>query len=154
MFAPAANVRCGTIAVLENRARAHSRTIRAAAVVPATARRPKSDPIVFLNGGPGFGTISPFALDGYFAGSGLVRDRDLILVDTRGTGISRPRSGCPELDDLRRALGYRDWNLLAISADGVLGLTYMRPFPARIVRLARPAAERTRRPHRRAARRK
>lgn len=34
-----------------------------------------------------------------------------------------------DLDDLRRALGIHRWNLLAISADGVLGLTYMRLYP-------------------------
>jgi pimeloyl-ACP methyl ester carboxylesterase len=105
----------------------------------------------------------------------------VILVDTRGTGVSQPRLGCPEfdratestfyskpfigssavedfsraitacrdrltaagidlaaydsaesaadLDALRRALGYRQWNLFAASADGALGLTYMRLFP-------------------------
>jgi pimeloyl-ACP methyl ester carboxylesterase len=185
VFPAAAHVRCGTVAVPEKRARPNGRTIRvAAAVVPAAARKPKPDPIVFLDGGPSFGAINPFALDAYFADWDLTRDRDLILVDTRGTGTSRPRLGCPELDqaelssvygdpfvlatfvesysagtaacrdrlrgqgidlsaynsaegaadldDLRRALGYRDWNLLAISADGVLGLTYMRLFPARI----------------------
>jgi pimeloyl-ACP methyl ester carboxylesterase len=108
----------------------------------------------------------------------------VILVDTRGTGISTPRLGCPEFDEadrssfysrpfvgssfdedftealhachdrltdagidlsaynsaegaadleaLRTALGYRQWNLWAISADGVLGLTYMRLYPAAV----------------------
>jgi pimeloyl-ACP methyl ester carboxylesterase len=37
--------------------------------------------------------------------------------------------GAADLDALRRALGYRQWNLFALSADGVLGLTYMRLFP-------------------------
>jgi pimeloyl-ACP methyl ester carboxylesterase len=37
-----------------------------------------------------------------------------------------------DLDALRRALGYRQWNLFALSADGVLGLTYMRLFPGGI----------------------
>jgi pimeloyl-ACP methyl ester carboxylesterase len=40
--------------------------------------------------------------------------------------------GAADLDALRRALGYRRWNLLAFSADGVLGLTYMRLYPKRI----------------------
>lgn len=34
-----------------------------------------------------------------------------------------------DLDDLRKALGYKKWNLIALSADGVLGLTYMRLYP-------------------------
>ena len=153
----------------------------AAAVMHAPSRHPKADPIVFVNGGPSFGAISSFAVDFYFGGASYAGDRDVILVDTRGTGLSQPRLGCPEFDRanvstfysrpdvgssavtdfsrairkcrarltnagidlaayntaesaadleaLRRALGYRQWNLFALSADGVLGLTYMRLFP-------------------------
>jgi pimeloyl-ACP methyl ester carboxylesterase len=141
----------------------------------------RQDPIVFLDGGPSFGAISSFAVDSYFGGAPYAQDRDVVLVDARGTGLSQPRLGCPEfdratestfyskpfvgssavedfsraitacrdrlaaagidlpaydsaesaadLDALRRALGYRQWNLFALSADGVLGLTYMRLFP-------------------------
>ena len=54
--------------------------------------------IVFLDGGPSFGAISSFAVDDYFGGAAYARDRDVILVDTRGTGFSEPRLGCPEFD--------------------------------------------------------
>jgi pimeloyl-ACP methyl ester carboxylesterase len=179
------DVDCGFVRVPEDRAHPHGREITvAAAVVHATAAHPASDPIVFLDGGPSFGAINSFALDFYFEGAPYADDHDLVLVDTRGTGFSTPRLGCPELDEaevasfyagptvnsraeriygralracrsrlvqsgvhpaayntaegaadldaLRRALGVRRWNLLAISADGGLGLTYMRRFPAGI----------------------
>jgi pimeloyl-ACP methyl ester carboxylesterase len=185
LFSPVVSVECGSIAVPERRSRPQGPTITvAAAIVRAPTSAPKADPIVFLDGGPSFGAINSFAVDFYFGGASYVQDRDVILVDTRGTGLSQPRLGCPEfdragvsswyskpfagsdpaeefeaavkacrdrlrrsgvdlsaygsaesaadLDDLRRALGYKQWNLVAWSADGVLGLTYMRLFGAGI----------------------
>ena len=185
VFQPGSKVDCGYVAVPENRARPNGRRIRvAAAVMRATARHPAADPIVFLDGGPSFGAISGFAVDAYFGGTSYAEDHDVILVDTRGTGLSEPRLGCPEIDEasvtafysgpsinsdaarvmtdaiaacrdrltgagidlasydsaesaadldaLRSALGYRSWNLIALSADGVLGLTYMRLYPRAI----------------------
>jgi pimeloyl-ACP methyl ester carboxylesterase len=183
VFPADADVDCGFVRVPENRAHPERGRIKvAAAVVHTSSEHPSPDPIVFLDGGPSFGAMSPFALDFYFAGADFAADRDIILVDTRGTGFSTPRLGCPELDRarvesfyagrfingralpifqralqrcrdrltmagvdvaayntaesaadleaLRTALGVRRWNLVAISADGVLGLTYMRMFPA------------------------
>jgi hypothetical protein len=99
VFPESARVDCGSVTVPEDHARPDGRKIEvAAAVVHAPAARAKPDPIVFLDGGPSFGAISPYALGAYFAGAGFVEDRDLILVDTRGTGISEPRLGCPEFD--------------------------------------------------------
>lgn len=173
---------CGLLTVPENRASPTGRTIKVAVgIVHAQSPQPGVEPIVFVDGGPSFDAISPFALGSYFAGASYIQRRDVILVDTRGTGLSEPRLGCPELDqagtesvyagrfvesmrvelitaalascrdrlsaagidlaaynsaesaadldDIRRALGYDRWNLVAISADGVLGLTYMRLFP-------------------------
>ncbi len=182
VFPDDVDVDCGFVRVPEDRSDPDSRKIRVfAAVVHASGNHPEPDPLVLLNGGPSFGAISDFALGAYLADSRLVRDRDLILVDTRGTGISRPRLGCPELDRaevrsfysepfvnsdayrigrralracwdrlvsegidpaaytsaesaadleaLRRALDVDEWNLLALSADGVVGETYVRLFP-------------------------
>jgi pimeloyl-ACP methyl ester carboxylesterase len=185
IFPPSVRVDCGFVTVPENRTRPTGRMVTvAAAVIHAPSPHPKDDPIVFLDGGPSFGAISSFAVDDYFGGAAYTGDRDVVLVDTRGTGLSQPRLGCPEFDRasesafysgpfvgssnvaeftrairacrdrlttagidlaayntaesaadleaLRRALGYRQWNLFALSADGVLGLTYMRRFPDRI----------------------
>jgi pimeloyl-ACP methyl ester carboxylesterase len=98
-FPPDADVDCGYIVVPENRADPDGRQIRvAAAIVHASAPRPAADPIVFLDGGPSFGAISDFAFGAYFAGARFAAKRDVVLVDTRGTGLSTPRLGCPELD--------------------------------------------------------
>jgi pimeloyl-ACP methyl ester carboxylesterase len=176
------DVDCGFVEVPERWGRPEGPTIRvAAAYVHATSPDPHEDPVVFLDGGPSVGAIAPFPLGTYFADWEYLDDRDLVLVDTRGTGISEPRLSCPELDRaqvrafyappfinsqapsimpaaltrcwnrlvesgvdpaayttaqsaadleaLREALGVAQWNLLAISADGPLGLTYMRRHP-------------------------
>lgn len=182
VFAPQLDVDCGFIRVPEDRTNPRGRVITvAAAVIHTSAAHPAPDPIVFLDGGPSFGAISGFAPSFYFDHAGYSADRDVILVDTRGTGLARPRLGCPEfdraevrsfyakpsinsqvlpiyqaairhchdrftargidlsayntaesaadLDALRRALDVHRWNLFAVSADGTLGLTYLRLYP-------------------------
>ncbi|MFZ9668125.1 MAG: alpha/beta fold hydrolase, partial [Steroidobacteraceae bacterium] len=57
--------------------------------VPAVSSKKKNDPIVILAGGPGMGaqlmyTIAPSAF------SRVRRDRDILLIDQRGTGNSTP----------------------------------------------------------------
>jgi len=69
-------------------------------VIPATGDSPKSDPVVFLQGGPG-GSVIDFH-DGYRQLT-LDPNRDFILYDQRGVG--RSDEICPELtDQLMRAL--------------------------------------------------
>jgi pimeloyl-ACP methyl ester carboxylesterase len=86
---------------------------------------------VFLDGGPGFGAISSFAVDLHFGGAVEDFSRAITACRDRLTaaGIDLPSydsaESAAELDALRRVLGYRQWNLFAASADGVLGLTYM-----------------------------
>jgi pimeloyl-ACP methyl ester carboxylesterase len=80
--------RCGSLTVPENPAEPGGRTIRlAVAVVPAIATRAKPDPLLLIAGGPGQGAIQGYApLLGAF--NGIRRERDLVLVDQRGTGGS------------------------------------------------------------------
>ena len=104
LFPPDRTVDCGFVTVPENRARPNGRSITvAAAVMRATTRRPKADPIVFVDGGPSFGAISDFAVYSYFGGASYADERDVVLVDTRGTGLSTPRLGCPEFDQADEA---------------------------------------------------
>ena len=67
-------------------------------VVPALARRKKSDPVFFLAGGPGQSAIkvAPMLLQQF---ARLNNRRDLVFVDQRGTGRSAPLL----CDDLRHA---------------------------------------------------
>jgi pimeloyl-ACP methyl ester carboxylesterase len=90
--------RCGVVEVPENRAQPSGRRIRlAVAVVPGTARRPQSDPVFMLAGGPGqaAGEAFPLAAPAF---RGILRERDVVLVDQRGTGGSNPLS-CKPPDD-------------------------------------------------------
>jgi pimeloyl-ACP methyl ester carboxylesterase len=99
LFPAKRDVDCGYVRVPEDRSKAHGRTIKvAAAVVHAKSDDPAPDPIVFLDGGPSFGAIAPFALHDYFFDWPSARDHDIVLVDTRGTGFSTPLLACPEVD--------------------------------------------------------
>lgn len=79
---------CGSLEVPENPERPRDRHIAIAiAVIPAVVGPGLPDPIAVLMGGPGEDAISAAAI---FAEqfAPLLRDRDLLLVDQRGTGRS------------------------------------------------------------------
>lgn len=68
------------------------------AVVPALNLTPEPDPVVPIAGGPGQGSVQFYSA--YAAAfEGLRRNRDILLVDQRGTGESA-RMDCPFEDDL------------------------------------------------------
>ncbi|HMF09466.1 MAG TPA: alpha/beta hydrolase [Thermoanaerobaculia bacterium] len=83
-------VRCGSYEVFENRAARRGRTIALNIVVlPARSPDRLPDPLVFLAGG-GVAPATSYAsfLGGAYAN--LRRNRDILLVDQRGTGGSNP----------------------------------------------------------------
>ena len=84
------SARCTTVEVPEDRSRPEGRTLRlAVAVVPAATRRAKPDPVFMLAGGPGQSARESFpSVAGAFRE--LLRERDVVLVDQRGTGASNP----------------------------------------------------------------
>ena len=91
-----ANARCGFLTVPENRSRPDGRTIRLrVAIVPAQSPTPAPDPVVYLTGGPGGSAIS--ALQNV-VNAGANRDRDLIVLEQRGTLYSDPSLTCPVID--------------------------------------------------------
>ncbi|MBW5480487.1 alpha/beta fold hydrolase [Streptomyces bambusae] len=91
-----ATARCGFLEVPENRARPGGRTVRlAVAVIPAASAKPAQDPVVFMSGGPGGETFDDIP---FLVGSGLNRDRDLIVMAQRGNLYDKPNLACPELD--------------------------------------------------------
>ena len=90
------NARCGYLVVPEDRARPTSHTIRLlVAIIPARSAPAKSDPVVYLAGGPGGIAVAeaPILIE-----AGINRDRDLILMDQRGTLYSEPALTCPDMD--------------------------------------------------------
>jgi pimeloyl-ACP methyl ester carboxylesterase len=81
---------CGTLEVWEDRAAKQGRKVPLkVVVVPALASSPLSDPLVLLAGGPGQGAAK---LAGQLMPllERIQRQRDLVFVDQRGTGDSRP----------------------------------------------------------------
>jgi len=94
---PGIKARCGTLARPENPADPDSPEIELRiAVVPALNLSPETDPVVPIAGGPGQGSIEFYAAyRGAF--ESLRRNRDILLVDQRGTGESSTMD-CP-IDD-------------------------------------------------------
>ncbi|HXO19401.1 MAG TPA: alpha/beta fold hydrolase [Thermoanaerobaculia bacterium] len=86
--------RCGTLEVFENRATRQGRKIGIrVAVLPAAGATPAADPFFFLAGGPGQGGIALAKPLSEIFGD-VLRERDFVLVDQRGTGGSHPLH-CP-----------------------------------------------------------
>jgi pimeloyl-ACP methyl ester carboxylesterase len=89
---------CGRLAVPENPAESAGRRIDlAVAVVPAVAMNAKPDPLFLIAGGPGQGTIEGYTAH-LAAFARILRERDIVLVDQRGTGGSN-RLDCPMDED-------------------------------------------------------
>lgn len=91
------SARCGTVEVFENREAASGRKIGLkVAILPATSQSRAEDPLFLLAGGPGQASTEAFvpllnALD-------RVRfNRDIVMVDQRGTGSSHPLE-CPQVE--------------------------------------------------------
>jgi pimeloyl-ACP methyl ester carboxylesterase len=81
---------CGELAVPENPAKPAERQIRLAfALIPAISRRKEPDPLFVLAGGPGMAATTFYAMVAPVFGR-IHRDRDIVLLDQRGTGRSNP----------------------------------------------------------------
>ena len=86
---------CGTYTVWEDRAARRGRTLDLNIVLlTATGTSRRSDPLVYLAGGPGQAVTM---LARSLAGSSRRRERDILLVDQRGTGRSNGLFCGPEL---------------------------------------------------------
>jgi pimeloyl-ACP methyl ester carboxylesterase len=164
---------CASLEVPENRADPAGRRISlAVAWVPGRARQTRPDPVFMLAGGPGQAAREAFpAVQGAFRE--VLRDRDVILVDQRGTGGSNPLAcrdehgastitenvaeqdldaarrfarhclagldadpryyttteAARDLDDVRRAIGAEQINLVGVSYGTRVAQEYLRRFP-------------------------
>lgn len=87
---PSMKARCGELTRPLDPSDSNSPSIHlAVAVVPALTLEPQPDPLVPIAGGPGQSTIEFFAA---YAGAfeDIRRNRDIVLMDQRGTGESAP----------------------------------------------------------------
>jgi pimeloyl-ACP methyl ester carboxylesterase len=94
--------RCGTLTVFEDRSAGSGRQIDLRiAVLPATGNTVAPDPLFLLAGGPGQAATEAF-LPVLSAFDRINRERDVVLVDQRGTGQSHSPPGaqsrvrCPQ----------------------------------------------------------
>ncbi len=92
------DARCGVLSVPEDRTNPNGRQIELhIAVIPAIKRNPEPDALFLLAGGPGQSAIETFpAMLGMMFS--IHEDRDIVLVDQRGTGKSNPLR-CLDLED-------------------------------------------------------
>ncbi len=137
------------------------------AVVPALSLEPATDPVVPIAGGPGQASTDFYA-SSFAAFESLRRDRDIVLVDQRGTGKSAPMTcdvddsmlqgrfspeqtleltreclaamphdprffttsvAVRDLEALRVALGYEQFNLYGISYGTRVAQHFARRYP-------------------------
>ena len=98
----AIGAQCGWFEVAEDRATPNDKPIRVhVAVVRALRKQPLPDPVFLVSGGPGQ-AASDFYLSSYQAFETLRRDRDIVVIDQRGTGKSQ-RLDCNLPDELDTA---------------------------------------------------
>lgn len=174
-------VDCGYLTVLEDRSQPDGPTIRLhVGIFRSQSDDIQPDPIVYLEGGPGGNALEPAYLIFNQRFAPFMADRDFIMIDQRGTGLSEPALDCPEytelghellddnieaeeglqlaldvieecrarlveegvnlaaytsaanaadLEELRLALGYDQWNVYGISYGTRLAQTLMRDYP-------------------------
>jgi pimeloyl-ACP methyl ester carboxylesterase len=90
-------VACGTLTVpLDRDAPDEGDAVLPVVVIRSAAAAPAPDPVLHITGGPGFAAQVWTA---FFLERDLGGDRDVILMDQRGTGEARPSLDCPEIVD-------------------------------------------------------
>jgi pimeloyl-ACP methyl ester carboxylesterase len=98
-----AEAECGWLSVAENPARPQDRSLDLrVAVFRARADEPLADPLFFFAGGPGQSAVESFPIV-TAALSAVQKERDIVLIDQRGTGASNPLR-CPLPADLMQLL--------------------------------------------------
>ena len=85
--------RCGTVPVPEDRQRPDVRTIALNVIVMPATTKSSLPPLFDIDGGPGLPSTKNVAFYAS-AGSAYRNDRDVVMVDQRGTGGSNPLQ-CP-----------------------------------------------------------
>jgi pimeloyl-ACP methyl ester carboxylesterase len=135
------DARCGTFVVPEDRETPNGRTIGLNVVVlPAFSKPARPDAVTYLAGGPGeAATEFAASLSQQLA---LNMNRDILLVDQRGTGGSNPHGGdvtqygtrmaIHDLDAVRAALGYRQLDVIGSSYGATAAQIYVKLHPSSV----------------------
>ncbi len=90
-------IRCGQLIVPMRRDQPTSKKVfLSVAVIHSTSPNPLPDPVIYLAGGPGGSAVA--GVDQWTnPPTPILENRDLILVDQRGTGYSGPRLNCDRI---------------------------------------------------------
>lgn len=94
------DIECGYLSVPEDRSSASSPTIRLAVALVPAPNGSKAPPVLYLAGGPGGSALDDYAADPESWEYDFLQNRDLILLDQRGTGYSEPSLDCPEFAEV------------------------------------------------------
>lgn len=90
------DVDCALLTVLEDRKHPSGRSLHLPVVVLRSQSPERApDPIIYLSGGPGDRATDTAS---QFIASGRGGQHDLVLLDQRGTGRTRPNLNCPEAE--------------------------------------------------------
>jgi pimeloyl-ACP methyl ester carboxylesterase len=112
---------CATLTVPASRATPADGVVDLAVVVlEATGDDPATDPVVYLEGGPG-GAAVAWHEDWLDPLSPLLERRHLILLDQRGTGYSTPSLACPEAVEVVETSPDADLEALRACHDRLVG---------------------------------
>jgi len=105
------DVICGYVTVPETHANPGGPTIRLAVAVIKSNSDTILPPTVFVDGGPGFSSLSTLPmLAGEFGQPIVQGGRDLIMVDQRGNFFSEPALTCPEVFEAFRQITLQELN--------------------------------------------
>ncbi len=116
------NLECGYLVVPAKHAEPTGPTIRlAVAIAKSTNPSPAADPLVMEQGGPGGSSIDAFIEDLFDAQEILRADRDVIIIEQRGTLYSEPNLVCQEVlelsvETLQQDLGVNEESALSEAA--------------------------------------
>lgn len=80
---------CATLSVAENRENTSRMIDLNIAIIRSKATKKQADPIIMLAGGPGQSAVESY-IGVSHAFRGILKNRDIVLVDQRGTGKSNP----------------------------------------------------------------
>ncbi len=101
----AADIGCGYLFLPEDRQAATGRQLALFVVRIAARQRLPNAPLVFLSGGPGAPASARLSA---ILASQLPQHQEIIAIDQRGSGFSRPSLNCHEADDPKRG-STREW---------------------------------------------
>lgn len=93
----ARNIDCGYLVTWEDYGDANSEVVEVAfAILYAKDNISRTDPIFYLEGGPGGSAL--YGVDDWYDHA-LLQQRDIVLIDQRGTGYSYPSLNCFEVEE-------------------------------------------------------